>query len=659
MNPINAQIIDMIKEKKWFLCDYYDTLVERDCHPEDIKGFRAQKMVSELNYCIPEMCLRSVRSSAEKALSEKYNGLVSVSYNYSQLCREIYERLVYIKQENICKTFLNYNLFYEKAFKIETELERKHQFLIEDRIEFLKQIKKAGAQIAILSDFYIGRDGFDIYAPEELKMLIDRVFISCDYGFRKDTGALYEYVLKTLNITPQDAVMFGDNKYSDKHIPKSKGIRSFWVKKKKYRKETDKKQEKELWNLMKRNRSNAYANYAFSLYFFIDGLYRYLRRCEAEVVLFCAREGEFLRELFNLYINEKNSISIYNEYLYISRLASFVPSLKNIESEEFENIFRQWKDISPKSFMMSIGFHEKEAIDICENNNIIPEKIIIDFNKSTEFKKIKNSVTFIQYYKEKTTKQKANFIGYLDSLCPSDSNLYIVDVGWKGTIQDNIYNTYDGQRNITGIYLGVTENLQYSSNNKKVGINFSTYPFISDRFDIWSYDKSFYEKLLFASHASTIGYGSNFKPILESFSNEKSTYEYVRPIQLCIIEVFKNISAIMNNSFYSVDDLKNIYTKIHLYTICHIGSEHLKIQDKLIRGHYANFGEFSWSQEKVAGQIGEIFLSNPREIIKKLLKEGLDIKFMYPGIKVLHKQGWKSLIKIYTRLVYLKAVRSI
>lgn len=654
MKSINNQIIDEMKRKKWLFCDYYDTLVERDCHPEDIKNFWAAEMAYQFNYSISEICFYSVRCSAEKALSEKYSGLVRVSYNYKQLCREIYDRLLYIDQENVDKKCYKFDSFYEMSLKIEIQEEQKHQFLIKERLEILKQVKQAGTKIAIISDFYIGKEGFDAYASEELIKLVDKVFISCDYGFRKDTGELYEYVLKTIPVDSKDAVMLGDNKYSDKYIPEKKGIQSFLIKKKTYKQQTINRQEKELWNLMKRNRKKAYVNYAFSLYFFIDGLYRFLKSHEVENVLFCAREGEFLRELFNLYIKEKNYEPVRNEYFYVSRLASFVPSLKNIELEKFENLFRQWKDISPQSFMMSIGFSETEAIEICNKNNIAPEEIIIDFNKSKIYEQIKKSDTFTQYYKEKSCNQKTNFMGYIDSLCPPDSDLYIIDVGWKGTIQDNIYNIYDEKRRITGVYLGITENLKFSPNNRKVGINFSTYPCVSEYFDIWSYDKSFYEKLLYASHASTIGYGNDFKPIFENFINEKETYEFVRLMQLDIMEMFKKIIKTMNNSCYSAGDLKNIYTRIHLYTICHIGNKHLKIQNRLIKGHFANFGEFSWSQKKIVGQIGEIFKSNPKEIIGKLLKEGLNIKFMYPGIKVLQRFNLTVLIPVYTRFVYLK-----
>lgn len=655
MNSIDKRILEEINRgKKWFFCDYFDTLVERDCHPEDIKGFWASEMASNLEYLFSESCILSVRISAEKSIAEKYNGLVRVSYNYNQLCKEIYNRLLYINREGLLKKYIDYNLFYEVSLRIEAEIEKKHQFLMEARIDLLKKIKKKGINIAIVSDFYIGKDGFDIYASKELMAVIDKVFISCDYGYRKDTGELYDYILWTLNVSAQDIVMLGDDRKSDKSVPEKKGIKSFLIKKNKRKQENIKIQEKRLWKLMKENKSKTYANYAFSLYFFIDGLYRYLRNKGAKTVLFCAREGEHLKELFDLYVYDKKYSPIKSEYFYVSRLASFVPSLKDLEIETFENLFRYCKAISPKSFMLNIGFKECDVMKICEENNLISDQVIIDFDKSEEFKKIKNSATFICCYKEIVSIQKTNFIRYFNSLCSPGSDVYIVDVGWRGTIQDNIYNIYDGKRKITGIYLGTTGNSLVSSNNIKIGINFTTYPYLSENFDIWSYDKSFYEKLLYASHGATVGYDSNLKPILETFKIEKETYEHARPIQRDIMSVFKKIMAIMDYSYFSVGDLRSVYTRIHLYTICHIGNKHLKIQNELIEGHLANFGELSWTQKNIMRQIGEVFQSDPGGIIKKLLKEGLDIKFMYPGIKVMQKLHINFLIPIYTRFIYIQ-----
>lgn len=657
LSPIDNRILNEIdKGKKWIFCDYYDTVVERDCHPEDIKGFWASEIAYHLDYLFSESCIFSVRVSAEKSISEKYSGLVSISYSYSQLCREIFNRLLFINRDDLLKKCVNYDSFYEMSLKVETQIEKEHQYLIKTRIELLKKIKQKGTRIAIISDFYIGKNGFDIYMAEELKEVIDKVFISCDCGFRKDTGELYDYVLKTLNIEPQDAIMMGDNKKSDKYIPEQKGIKSFLVKKNEKEQVTIKRQEKELWHLMKKNRDKIYVNYAFSLYFFIDGLYRQLRSRGAETVLFCAREGEHLKELFDLYIQAKNDSTIKSKYFYVSRLASFVPSLKDIEIENFENLFRHCSNISAKSFLMNIGLSESEALEICEENNLLPEKIITEFNKSEEYKKIKKSYTFNQYYKEKVSTQKTNFINYLNSLCSQESDIYIVDVGWRGTIQDNIYNVYDGKRKVTGIYLGIIGSSLERPNNIKIGINFTTYPCISENIDIWSYDKSFYEKLLYASHGSTIGYVSESGPVFETFEVEKETYKYIRPVQLDILAEFKSIIEIMSRSYYSAFDLKNIYTKIHLYTVCHIGNKHLKMQNKLIEGHFANFGELSWSQKKIVRQIREIFQADPGGIIEKLLKEGLDIKFMYPGIKVMQRCKCKGIVELYTRLVYLKMI---
>lgn len=645
------KINNISKNKKWIMCDYYDTLVRRDCHPNDIKMLWAAEMSEMLGYKISGKKILDIRNTAEMALSEKYGGLIKVGYNYNQLCAEIYDRLALLYESVVNEKYDNFENFTRISLDCETGIEKKHQILIRERCEFLKKMKARGKKIVLVSDFYIGREGFNVYVPEELKDILDCVYISCDYAARKDTGKLYDIVLSELKIDSKEAIMIGDNPISDKCIPESKGIEAVCIRTKGNMNQTDEKKVcDDLWSLMKNNQSYTYANYSFSLYYFIDGLYKYLVKNDIKTVLFCAREGEFLKELFDLYSEERRKID--SKYFYVSRLSTFVPSLQVINEEKFENLFRQYKDISPYSFMLSIGFESMKAEEICESINISSKTIITNFEESDVFQKLKCNQVFIDEYERIRNEQRLYFTKYIDSLCPNNSRICMVDVGWKGTIQDNIYNMYNGKRKIVGVYLGLSENMQRQKNNVKVGINFSSYPLISTNFNIWSYDKSFYEKLLYASHASTSGYNSDLTPRLESFAREKETYAYVRPLQCKIIDMFSQIDLIMKKSCYSVEDVKNIFTKIHLYQVCHIDSKHLKMQNKLVEEHFQNFGEFSWSQKKVVSQIAEIFKSNPKAIIKKILKDGFDIEYMYPGIKVAQKMKLNFLIPIYTRLVY-------
>ena len=654
MKKIESDICKYLtSETRWLLVDYYDTLVTRDCNPEDIKILWANVLANYIEYKISGTELLAIRKASERKLSEKYSGLLSVSYDYRQLANEIFYRLCYSSKNTLLNIWKNKEQFYKYSLDLEVSIEKRHQKIIKDNYSAIEKMKKSGIKVAVVSDFYIGLEGFYQYAPFEIVNLVDRIFISCDCGDRKENGKLYDYILKELEISSTETLMIGDNKNSDYLIPLRKGIKSIYLQNtKKIRETTIAVQESRLWDIMKANKDILYGNYAFALYYFIDQMYRYVRKNGIDKVLFCAREGEFLKELFEVYLNNHPACGVKCEYLYVSRLSTFVPSLKKLEDEKFENLFRQFKDISPRSFMISIGFDNQDAIQICIENGIEPESIVYNFPESECWIKLKADQFFCEKYQEVTNSQKRGFDAYINSIICSEEDMCIIDVGWKGTIQDNIYGFFGNRRKIIGIYLGLSENLDKNDNNVKVGINFSTFPTVSDNYDIWSYDKSFYEKLLYASHASTTRYQLNGEPILEEFSHEKDTFEYIRPIQLGILRIFEEIDKLMICGCWNAEDMKRIFTKIHLYTICHIDYKHIKIQERLINDHFQNFGEFSWSQKKIIDQIGQIFKLDRVGITKKIFKEGLEIKYMYPGTKVINKMKMKRLLPFYYKMVY-------
>ena len=52
----------------------------------------------------------------------------------------------------------------------------------------------------------------------------EKLYISSEVGVEKRTGKLFEYVLKDLDIKPNQMIHFGDRRKTDNIIPRLKGI---------------------------------------------------------------------------------------------------------------------------------------------------------------------------------------------------------------------------------------------------------------------------------------------------------------------------------------------------------------------------------------------------------------------------------------------------
>lgn len=652
------------KNIKWVFFDWFDTLAERNCHPETIKMLWAVQ-ISRMCKGNPEASLLyKIRKESEAFLSEKYGGIIRIEISYPDLMKEIYKRICMISEREIKEFWLTAENFTEQAKRIELEIEVEKQRQKIENCNILKMLSKQGIRIAVVSDFYLGSDAY-VYFAEKLKLseYIDEYFVSSDWGERKENGKLYSIVLDNIGIFPDECLMVGDNLVSDYRIPIEKGIRAVKLRRSPEKILKDRKKiQKDLLKVFRMNRQ-IYGGYAFSLYYFVAGLYRELVTLEKADIFFLAREGEFIKELFDMYIEINHLPSIESKYIYISRLASFVPTLRELEEENFEVLFRQSKNLSLSSFLKNTGFKKEEAEEILVDELKDPYVIIENFPESREFNELKNNEKFKIYYNKNRKEQRKNFICYLENIRKQENDsIVVVDVGWKGTIQDNIACVFQEGLSVGGIYLGLSKDLQKGKNCWKKGINFSVYPLKTGGYDIFSYDKSFYEKILYASHAATVSYEKSegrVTPVLENFKEEEETYAYVRPYQEMLKQIFQGINSCFLDTCYVPFDLERVFRKIHLKTVCLIGRKNLDMQNYLVNKHIQNFGELSWNQGQIAGIIKKIALYEKRNVIKKIKEDLFSISYMYSAVKVLASLHLSFIIPCFTRIVYIKEVRKI
>ena len=88
------------------------------------------------------------------------------------------------------------------------------------------------------------------------------------------------------------------------------------------------------------------------------------------------------------------------------------------------------------------------------------------------------SPLFQSIYETKRLTQKSHLLQYLNRM-NIGNKLYLIDIGWKGTMQNCIYQLYHEQREITGFYFGQFHSREYlyteKNNNRKSGliINFN------------------------------------------------------------------------------------------------------------------------------------------------------------------------------------------
>lgn len=263
-----------------------------------------------------------------------------------------------------------------------------------------------------------------------------------------------------------------------------------------------------------KNTYDLFPELASSLLHFIETLHGALIEKGVKQVFFLSREGQPLMRMFEMY-QARVGGQITTHYLEVSRRSTLLPSLAPLTEEKFETLFRQYRRISLLEFLSSLGLQAQtrsiaKALGLPEGNEALREE---DFPTSLTFTILKTLPQFQQLYESQRATRRRAFIAYLSELSGGTlpDRLVIVDVGWKGTIQDNLYALLccdDGApvKSITGYYLGLVAHGAAGPCNDKHGLLFSGVDSRSPGFSVFNENRALFEVVLAADHGSIVSY---------------------------------------------------------------------------------------------------------------------------------------------------------
>ncbi len=503
--------------------DYFDTLVYRRVVPEETKVLAAHQL-SLLVEDISSELFYGLRQRLEKKLcAESVARGKDPEFSLPELGGRLYQIINGISgglgllagEQQFVRCFCNIEL------AIEIQVQRPYPELL----ELLRWLKSRSVVTCLVSDFYIPRSYFEIMlAAHGFQGLFAEVFISADYGVSKGTAKLYREVARKLGCPPEDLWMIGDNHHADKLMAEQAGLRASLVdvveQKQRYaRWQAECKSERDRTLALTRRFEcivSAAGNIHFpemgvTLWRFITNLFSHLYAWRIADVFFCSKEGEFLQRLFILYQEKMfGGVLIASHYLVVSRKATFICSLQPLEQESFSRLFDQYRDLTLAEFILSLNFSKVQLATLMVQLPCDWTARITNLQQHEHFKALLRLPLFQEMYEQHRRAQRKNFLSYLDSFTVDfrANGLHLVDVGWKGSIQNNIYFAMDEAVSVQGYYLGLLTPSGLTEKNKKIGLLFSDYPEHSPFVHVYNNNRSLFEMVLGASHGSADGYFS-------------------------------------------------------------------------------------------------------------------------------------------------------
>lgn len=640
----------------WIFTDCFDTLLIRKCRADTIKKKWAKIMSEKLHFLSSNNEIYEIRRSTERCLQMR---CVNGEFCGNELFEHITKRIAIIHKIDISQSYLKEIIDIMIMAEYTAEINS-----LKVNETFLQQLKDKNKSMAVISDYHMDGEFLrKIFKHFGIDMYFKYFFTSSDARCNKYKGDLYQYVLDYLGISGYQTEMYGDTKLSDIESARNYGIKGTLVKAERVRKSEDIKNVfKQLESVLvkKRYSVNSLANYAAALYLMIERLYQQCVCNGIERVYFLSREGELLKQLFDKYM-EKRENTIYTHYLYVSRRATALANLKLLSMEDFSVAGNMFDNQSLRYFMQTIGFSEDEYNSITERFDLNFEVPIERFAKSGELSLLKSDSEFEKIYNDKIVLLHDCFKKYLqqEDFYKSDK-VAIVDVGWNGTIQDNISNFKKDSQVIYGYYCGVISKAIPSMSSQKFGLLFSDIYGRTKDYDVWSFDYTSFERVLTASHAATIGYTfsskeGNIIPSFKSFDTEIESYKIIKSIQIHLKMIFEQIDKILMNSCYFADDLYAFFIKTHIRTILDIGIKKAKFQQTLYGNQVENFGSESTTQ-RINNEIFGI-----KQIIKKAIPRIKVLKNTEIMIKICAQNKLYVIIPIFTwvkKCLLLKKIHS-
>ncbi|MFZ7262313.1 HAD-IA family hydrolase [Avibacterium avium] len=613
-----------INEKvKVIFTDFFDTIVSRSCHPEEIKLFWSAEIIDYYNINCSTTTLYKLRNKCEQEICD-----INLSLNGESELQ--YSDMIILLYQAICDKFgfkNNLNDFIQKCIEIELRIEKNKQFVNKDVIKFLVKMKKLNKPIFIISDFYLGKDFiYNLLKHHKLESLINDIYVSSDYIKTKRSSNLYKYVISDLNLNTENILMIGDNIHSDKDIPESLGINAIHIPRDMSRYDNSWKNNNQ--NSFKVAIDDLLRKKKFPFNWSVIGYYLFIKKLQQECdinnihkINFLAREGQFLKNLFDLYLKHTQKFSnIQTVYFYASRRCTYLPSLYELNIDAFDQLLNQYPSISLENLLASIGLEKNIKKYYQEDPTINFYGKHLNLKLSEDFKKLLKIESFVSDFYSESSTQRSLLRDYTISNLNTDGKLYLVDVGWKGSIQDNI----NRATNITtvGYYMGLLNNAYISMNNIKYGLLYRAFGRKTTK-SCFNEFRTLFEVLSSADHGSVIRYTSKANNVdLDYNQEEEKIYlEYIKPLQKYIEILFIEILKIENIYALSYKEKMKILSSIYEKKCLLPTSDEIKLFYEM--EFYENFGLLEHNKLSYKKNIKEkiIFLKNlikkPRDTISR------------------------------------------
>jgi FMN phosphatase YigB (HAD superfamily) len=539
----------------WICLDLFDTLVVRVVHPEDTKRLVCERLA---RLTAPELggeALYEHRAAIERAIGE---ARAAEGHDAESPLPDVLEALweaLPALDRPAREGFVALGLELEVA--TECAVQRPDAAVQ----AWLKGRVGHRDRLCLVSDFYLPEAHLRrILAHHGLEHHFTHVLVSADTLRTKRSGRQYDTLLARLGATPDRVLMVGDNAEADVRQARARGLEAVHLDRRArhdtyaaWRAEArDPGHLTRLLDALLADDGEPFPELALTLFTFTERLHDALARDGVRDVCFLAREGQLLKRLFDAYQARRTptpALAIQTHYVEVSRRATFLPALGPLDGEGFETLFRQYRRMSGEAFLRSLGLEAlgRPLAEALGRDMAHEEE---DWPSCETFAALRSHPLFVAAYARERVARQDALVAMLAELPwrGPRTRLAVVDVGWKGTIQDHLAALFAqrpeaGVTAVDGYYLGLVAPGAASPTNRKRGVLYDTTQAPSPHALAFDQNRSLFEVMLGADHGSTHHHAFDASgagvPVREAFEEESLFRTRIAPAQARLLARFE------------------------------------------------------------------------------------------------------------------------
>lgn len=490
--------------------DLWDTILRRDCSPDAIKLRHAR--VQWLTRIDPEgdladlhpIDLFHLRRMAEADVADEH-----FEYRIDEVATRM-APLLAEPGEDFAAGFIDREIALEKAAisidPVAAQLIAGHE----------------GRKL-ILSDFYMPGTALEALLDHVGLDAIDKVYSSSDHMATKRAGALYDLVLAAEGLDCRDVLHMGDRFSADVAAARNRGIAAFHYYSPSHQPRLE-KLDRDFWSHVTGDASAHATAIAEALGhedgadpelemlsvaatgFVLHVMEEALRR-KVDKVFFFTREGDFFRRIYEvLAARDVFELGTYPQpvVIEVSRRATFAASMDDFTIDELMRLWSQYSAQSVAALATTLNVDLEQWSGVAARLGLdVDEKVELPW-RDPRFVAFVRNPKVARVARAAILEQRGALLEYLEAAGyepRADLQRVIVDIGWRGTIQDNLARISSGR--LHGCYFG----LEHYLNPQAANVSKSGYVFDANRrYPLRVSEVAGLEFLFNAPGGSTTGY---------------------------------------------------------------------------------------------------------------------------------------------------------